>query len=151
MSCKKKKKIPVVRILLVTQHLEIERDAVSCLYECCHFHFVTFFSLFNGISIPWFLFLFFLYREVCSDHQHRNIWRGKKETKGLISLSDFSFKMMSPASCIIWSCIHLVPTFPFFLQLVFIACKLTSCLYGRNLSRSIQELRFRIQAIDALR
>jgi hypothetical protein len=33
-------KIPVVRILLVTQHLEIERDAVSCLYECCHFHFL---------------------------------------------------------------------------------------------------------------
>ena len=29
----KKKKIPVVRILLVTQHLEIERDAVSCLYD----------------------------------------------------------------------------------------------------------------------
>jgi len=27
------KKIPVVRILLVTQHLEIERDAVSCLYD----------------------------------------------------------------------------------------------------------------------
>ena len=29
----KKKKYLWVRILLVTQHLEIERDAVSCLYE----------------------------------------------------------------------------------------------------------------------
>ena len=104
----------MVRILLVTQHLEIERDAVSCLYECCHFHFVTFFYI-NGISIPWFLSFFPIER--CVVIINIEYLKGKKETKGLISLSDFSFKMMSPASCIIWSCIHLVPTFPFFLVL----------------------------------